>query len=81
MELQRLRLTNFRNDEALDLTLRSGLSIFGTHRAGKTNLLKKHRALCHRNASNLYSHDPWDVFQSYAGNQDFFWSYVGIFRG
>jgi DNA replication and repair protein RecF len=41
MYLQRLRLTNFRNYEALDLTLRPGLSIFqGRNAQGKSNLLE-----------------------------------------
>jgi DNA replication and repair protein RecF len=41
MYLQRLRLTNFRNYEALDLTLAPGLSIFqGRNAQGKSNLLE-----------------------------------------
>jgi DNA replication and repair protein RecF len=41
MYLQRLRLTNFRNYEALDLTLHPGLSIFqGRNAQGKSNLLE-----------------------------------------
>ncbi len=41
MYLQRLRLTNFRNYEALDLTLGPGLSIFqGRNAQGKSNLLE-----------------------------------------
>jgi DNA replication and repair protein RecF len=41
MYLQRLRLTNFRNYEALDLTLLPGLSIFqGRNAQGKSNLLE-----------------------------------------
>ncbi|HEY7346892.1 MAG TPA: DNA replication and repair protein RecF [Ktedonobacterales bacterium] len=41
MYLQRLRLTNFRNYETLDLTLRPGLSIFqGRNAQGKSNLLE-----------------------------------------
>jgi DNA replication and repair protein RecF len=41
MYLQRLRLTNFRNYEALDLTLTPGLSIFqGRNAQGKSNLME-----------------------------------------
>lgn len=41
MYLQRLRLTNFRNYEALDLTLKPGLSIFqGRNAQGKSNLME-----------------------------------------
>ncbi len=41
MFLQRLRLTNFRNYEALDLTLGPGLSVFqGRNAQGKSNLLE-----------------------------------------
>jgi len=41
MYLQRLRLTNFRNYESLDLTLRPGLSILqGRNAQGKSNLLE-----------------------------------------
>jgi DNA replication and repair protein RecF len=41
MYLQRLRLTNFRNYEALDLALKPGLSIFqGRNAQGKSNLLE-----------------------------------------
>ncbi len=41
MLLERLRLTNFRNYEALDLRLRPGLSIFqGRNAQGKSNLLE-----------------------------------------
>ena len=41
MLLERLRLTNFRNYEALDLMLRPGLSIFqGRNAQGKSNLLE-----------------------------------------
>jgi DNA replication and repair protein RecF len=41
MYLQRLRLTDFRNYAALDLTLRPGLSIFqGRNAQGKSNLLE-----------------------------------------
>ena len=41
MLLERLRLTNFRNYETLDLRLRPGLSIFqGRNAQGKSNLLE-----------------------------------------
>ena len=41
MYLQRLRLTNFRNYETLDLTLKPGLSIFqGRNAQGKSNLME-----------------------------------------
>src|SRR5215472_12729694 len=41
MYLQRLRLTNFRNYETLDLALKPGLSVFqGRNAQGKSNLME-----------------------------------------